>query len=148
MRRDVQLLNPTGVALSRVVRVAMAWLLLGNWAALVATAAPSAPAAAPVAPATPAAAAAQRIDVKLVGKRVAGGSDTYTVRQGVEAELHITSDKPLMLHLHGYEVHADVSPGKTNLLAFKATMPGRFPVHEHREGAGNHRAVFFVEVRP
>jgi hypothetical protein len=34
------------------------------------------------------------------------------------------------------------------LLTFKADMAGRFPMHEHREGAGNHRAVLFIEVYP
>ena len=37
---------------------------------------------------------------------------------------------------------------RLRLLTFKADMAGRFPMHEHREGAGNHCAALFIEVYP
>src|SRR5262245_50313029 len=92
-------------------------------------------------------AAPHAFSVALAGGKVQG-DDTLKVRQGEQVELRITSDRPLMLHLHGYEIDTKVEPPKPALLSFKADLPGRFPIHEHREGAGNHRAVLFVEVHP
>lgn len=74
--------------------------------------------------------------------------DTVRVRQGDDVELRWSSDRPVTLRLHGYEVEARVAPGKPAAMAFNAKIPGRFPVHEHAEGAGNHRLVLSVEVYP
>ena len=91
--------------------------------------------------------AARIIAVAIAGGKVKG-TDTLKVQQGERIELRLSSDKPMVLHLHGYELEANVDPQKPGLLAFKAAIAGRFPVHEHREGAGNHRAVLFIEVHP
>ena len=76
------------------------------------------------------------------------GENTLKVRKGEQVELKLSSDQPVVLHLHGYELMATVTPPQPALLSFKADIAGRFPVHEHREGPGNHRAVLFVEVHP
>ena len=85
--------------------------------------------------------------VQIANGRVKG-EETLKVRQGERVELRFSSDRPVVLHLHGYEVETKVTPAGPALMAFKADLPGRFPVHEHREGAGNHRALLFVEVHP
>ena len=94
-----------------------------------------------------AAASPQSFSVDIVGGH-AKGEDTLKVRQGDEVQVRFTSDRPVVLHLHGYELDAKVTPPATATMTFKATLAGRFPVHEHREGAGNHRAVLFIEVHP
>lgn len=86
--------------------------------------------------------------VALVDGRVVPGAETVQVRQGTQVDLRFTSDRPIVLRLHGYEVETHSNPQQPGAMAFKATLPGRFPVHEHRAGAGNHRAVLFVDVRP
>jgi hypothetical protein len=70
------------------------------------------------------------------------------VRKGDQVQVRFTSDKPIVLHLHGYDIQARVAPPAAAVLTFKADVAGRFPVHEHRHGAGNHRAVMFIEVHP
>jgi hypothetical protein len=85
--------------------------------------------------------------VEIANGRVKG-EDTLKVRQGEQVELRFSSDQPVVLHLHGYEVEARIVPPGAALMSFKADLPGRFPVHEHRTGAGNHRALLFVEVHP
>ena len=85
--------------------------------------------------------------VEIASGRVKG-DDTLKVRQGEQVEVRFSSDQPVVLHLHGYEVEAKVTPPGAALMSFKANLPGRFPVHEHRTGAGNHRALLFVEVHP
>jgi len=94
-----------------------------------------------------AAAASQSFSVELAGGRVKG-EDTLKVHKGDEVQVRFTSDQPIVLHLHGYDIEAKVAPPAAGLLTFKADLAGRFPMHEHREGAGNHRAVLFIEVHP
>jgi len=94
-----------------------------------------------------AAAASQSFSVELAGGR-AKGEETLKVNKGDQVQVRFTSDQPIVLHLHGYDIEAKVAPPAPALLTFKADLAGRFPMHEHREGAGNHRAVLFIEVQP
>ena len=87
---------------------------------------------------------AKSFTVALVGGKVQG-SDTLKVKQGERVELQVSGDRPTVLHLHGYEIEAKIAPPKPAVLAFKADLAGRFPVHEH---GGGHRAVLFIEVHP
>jgi len=96
---------------------------------------------------TAAAASSQTFSVELQGGRVKG-DETLKVHQGDQVQVRLSSDQSMMLHLHGYDIDAMVAPATPALLKFKADLAGRFPVHEHREGAGNHRAVLFIEVYP
>ncbi|WP_436820653.1 hypothetical protein [Variovorax sp. DT-64] len=96
---------------------------------------------------TAAAATSQSFSVELAGGRVKG-NETLKVRQGDQVQVRLSSDKPMVLHLHGYDIDTKVAPPAPALLTFKADLAGRFPVHEHREGPGNHRAVLFIEVHP
>ena len=50
--------------------------------------------------------------------------------------LRWTSDQPVVLHLHGYDIEKRVSPGAVPELAFIAYAAGRFPIHIHEQGAG------------
>ena len=89
----------------------------------------------------------QYLSVDISGGRVKGG-DTLRVRQGDQVQVRFLSDKPIVLHLHGYDLNVKVVPPEPTFLNFKAEVAGRFPMHEHRTGAGNHRAVLFIEVYP
>lgn len=91
---------------------------------------------------------ARRADVTLRGGAFVGKDRTVTLRQGEAVQLVVDSDRPLTLHFHGYELTADVGPGRAGTFAFVARIAGRFPVHQHSHGPDNHRAVFFVEVHP
>lgn len=93
------------------------------------------------------AASTQSFSISIVGGRVKG-DETLKVRKGDQVRVTLTSDQPMMLHLHGYEIEIKVEPPAPALLVFKADLAGRFPVHVHTHGAGNHRAVLFIEVHP
>jgi heme/copper-type cytochrome/quinol oxidase subunit 2 len=81
-------------------------------------------------------------DITLVdGKPV--GEQTLRVAKGEKVMLRWKSDRPMSLHLHGYEIEAAVAPGRPTDMRFTASMPGRFPVH-----GSTHRAVLYVEVQP
>jgi len=77
-----------------------------------------------------------------------GAKDTLRVKQGDEVELRWTSDRPMTLHLHGYDIESKLAPGEPAAMAFKATIPGRFPVEVHGAGKGPHRPVLYLEVYP
>jgi hypothetical protein len=96
---------------------------------------------------TAAAASSRSFSVELAAGR-AKGDETVKVRQGDQVQVRFSSDRPVVLHLHGYDIDAKVAPPAPALMSFKADLAGRFPVHEHRQGAGNHRAVLFIEVHP
>jgi FtsP/CotA-like multicopper oxidase with cupredoxin domain len=94
-----------------------------------------------------AAAASTTFSVEIAGGR-AKGNDTLKVRKGDQVQVRISSDQPVVLHLHGYDIDLKVAPPAAATMTFKADVAGRFPVHEHRHGPGSHRAVLFIEVHP
>ena len=89
-----------------------------------------------------------RLVVTLRSGALVGQDNTFKVGQGETVELAISSDRQMMLHLHGYELMTEVGPNRPGKIVFVAKIAGRFPVHQHTDGPGNHRAVFFVEVHP
>jgi hypothetical protein len=57
-----------------------------------------------------------------------GGIFRETVDKGDRVVLVVRSDVSDHVHLHGYDIMRDVSPGRTARLPFRATIPGRFEV--------------------
>ena len=86
--------------------------------------------------------------LSVVKGAVAGVGDTLKVQQGDDLELRWSSDKPMELHLHGYDIEVKVSPQAPAVMSFKANIPGRFPVEPHGQGPGHHRPVLYLEVHP
>jgi plastocyanin len=64
--------------------------------------------------------------------KLVSGPAVIKVQKGDEVTITITSDKADKLHLHGYDLHADLAPGKTATLKFKANLTGRFTYELHR----------------
>ena len=101
-----------------------------------------------MAAAAPALAAERAFELMLVGGKLAGERNTVRVAQGDKVELRWTSDRRIVLHLHGYDLEATVTPAAPARMTFTATIAGRFPVTEHAHGPGHHRAVLYLEVHP
>ena len=75
------------------------------------------------------------------------------VKQGDFVKLRWTSDRPIVLHLHGYDIERKVEPGMVSEMAFVARATGRFSVEEHKPDAkGGHShgeaALVRIEVLP
>ena len=66
------------------------------------------------------------------GRRIS--EPVITVQQGDEVRLRIISDVPDEFHLHGYNLHVAVSPGRSAMLQFAARLTGRFPYELHKSG--------------
>ena len=58
-----------------------------------------------------------------------------TVYEGELVNLQITSDRPIEVHLHGYDLTEEVEPGETAGLSFEATDTGRFAIEDHNTDA-------------
>lgn len=98
-----------------------------------------------------AAAAEQVVLVNIARGAVAKDQQVLRVRQGDRVRLRWTSDRPIEIHLHGYDVLKTVEPGQLVEMAFDATVAGRFAVSEHVPGADqghSHRPLLRLEVLP
>jgi hypothetical protein len=84
------------------------------------------------------------IRIAVVGGRPEGGSRRASVRRGRQVVLRVTSDVADHVHLHGYDLMADVAPGTPAQIRFRATVPGRFEIEleDRRIPIGD------LEVRP
>jgi len=100
------------------------------------------------------AAAELTFDIKIEGGRVPEAMRLISVTEGDVVKLRWTSDRPLVLHLHGYDIEKRVAPGAVSELVFTAYATGRFPIHLHEQGtgAGGHAhedlPLAIVEVYP
>jgi hypothetical protein len=67
------------------------------------------------------------------------------VRQGEEVILKWRADQAVVLHLHGYDIEAKVSPATWTEMRFTAAATGRFPIELH---AQTHATIAHLEVHP
>jgi len=65
------------------------------------------------------------------GKRISEPA-VLKVRQGDEVKFRITSDVADEFHLHGYDLHVQVSPERSAVLQFTAKLSGRFTYELHK----------------
>jgi len=84
----------------------------------------------------PALAAELTFDIKIERGRVPETMRLIRVNKGDIVKLRWTSDQPLVLHLHGYDIEKRVVAGAITEIAFTAYATGRFPIHVHAQGAG------------
>jgi FtsP/CotA-like multicopper oxidase with cupredoxin domain len=93
-------------------------------------------------------------DLTITRGTLAATQHVIKVEKGDSLRLHITSDAPGELHLHGYRLAAKLAPGQTAELAFKAHATGRYPFEFHgaddtpRTGAHRGPPLATLEVRP
>ncbi|MDX6438341.1 MAG: hypothetical protein QOF45_924 [Gaiellaceae bacterium] len=84
-----------------------------------------------------------RISVSVPGDK-APTVKKFTVKEGRQVELVVTSELADEVHLHGYDLHADVAPGKPATIRFKANAPGLFEA----ELESRSLPIVELEVRP
>jgi hypothetical protein len=76
----------------------------------------------------------QTIRITVVGGRPQGGIERPEVDQGDRVTLLVTSDVSDHVHLHGYDLMADIGPGTTARIVFRADVPGRFEIELEDRG--------------
>jgi len=75
-------------------------------------------------------------DIGIEHGRVPDTMHLMRVHEGDAVKLRWTSDRPLVLHLHGYDIEQRVAVGAVTEFAFTAYATGRFPIEIHVPGAG------------
>jgi hypothetical protein len=68
----------------------------------------------------------------------------YSVRRGRDVVLVVRSELADHVHLHGYDLMADVGPGQPARIEFTADAPGLFEI----ELEDRHLLLANLEVRP
>jgi hypothetical protein len=77
------------------------------------------------------------------------GEDVVRVTEGDTLRIMLDSDRPLTVHLHGYDLEVSAAPGAPGELVFEAEFSGRFPVEIHAHGSdADHGTLAYVEVLP
>jgi hypothetical protein len=92
-------------------------------------------------------------DLKIEKGKVPQSMRLIRVKQGDAVKLRWTTDRTIILHLHGYDIEKKVEPGAVAEMAFEARATGRFSVEEHKPNAkGGHShgeaPLVRIEVRP
>jgi hypothetical protein len=74
------------------------------------------------------------------------------VKQNDVVKLEWSTDKPISVHLHGYDIEKDVKPGTVTPMTFTARATGRFTVEPHvgrASGGHTHGDILVtIEVYP
>jgi hypothetical protein len=83
------------------------------------------------------------IDYTIEGGTPVGGIFRDSVARGRIVVLTTTADVVDHVHLHGYDLVADVAPGKPARITFTANAPGRFEIELEERGV----AIAELEVR-
>ena len=76
----------------------------------------------------------QRIEVDVAGGRMTGDTGRVPVTAGTTVTLVARSDVTDEVHVHGYDLTAEVSPDRPAEVVFDATIPGVFEVELHDAG--------------
>lgn len=98
--------------------------------------------------AAPAGAQPRSIDLVISNGMLPADQRLVAVTQDDELTLHLTSDKLVEFHLHGYDIEEKLSPDATVSRHFVARAAGRFPLELHGEIPGGERVIGYLEVRP
>ena len=75
------------------------------------------------------------------------------VKNNDVVKLQWSADRPMTIHLHGYDIEKEITPGTMTEMTFAARATGRFTVEPHlaREPSGGHThgdVLVTIEVYP
>ena len=89
----------------------------------------------------------------IANSRVPDNMRLIRVKQNDVVKLEWRTDKPLNVHLHGYDIEQELKPGTVTEMTFTARATGRFTVEPHigRTPSGGHAhgdVLVTIEVYP
>ncbi|TYB61005.1 hypothetical protein FXF51_29595 [Nonomuraea sp. PA05] len=73
-----------------------------------------------------------KAEITIANGRVDPPPGWLEVRQGRQVSITVTSDVPDELHVHGYDLAAELRPGVPATVRFTADLTGVFQVETHR----------------
>lgn len=74
------------------------------------------------------------VNVKIAGDEVSPAPARVEVEQGQRVRVRVTSDQADTIHVHGYDLEAQVTPGKPATIEFTADQTGMYEVETHEGG--------------
>jgi hypothetical protein len=105
-----------------------------------------------------AAAAVRDFEISIRDRRVEASASTIRVKRGETVQLRWRTDEAVSLHVHGYDLRANLAAGASESMRFEAGIAGRFPITAHEFGnvadsgglPKSHREVtlLYLEVLP
>jgi hypothetical protein len=104
--------------------------------------------------AAPAAVSAAEVTfvLRVENGRVPANMRLIRVKQNDVVKLRWSTDKPLSIHLHGYDIEQEIAPGTVSEMTFTARATGRFTIEPHLAGqSGGHAhgdVLVTIEVHP
>jgi hypothetical protein len=92
-------------------------------------------------------------DLRIENGRLPADKRRIRVKQGDVVKLQWRTDRPLAVHLHGYDIEKEVVPGAVTDMTFTARATGRFTIEPHlaKTPSGGHAhgdALVTIEVYP
>lgn len=101
----------------------------------------------------PAGAAERVFELRIADGKLSKEKRVIRVNQGDAVRLRWTTDAPIVLHLHGYDIERKVEPGTVAEMAFTAHATGRFSISVHgaadaAKGGHHHHPLARLEVHP
>jgi FtsP/CotA-like multicopper oxidase with cupredoxin domain len=88
------------------------------------------------------------IELAIRGGTLPADQRVIRVSRGDTVTLRWTSDRPLTIHLHGYDLEQRVVAGTPATMTFVARATGRFAIEVHAGGGGRETTLGYVEVHP
>jgi hypothetical protein len=67
-----------------------------------------------------------KISIKYVGGELSGDTGTVSIERGAQVRLMVRADIEDEVHLHGYDLAAEVAPGHPARINFEADDAGKF----------------------
>ena len=78
----------------------------------------------------------------MAGGKVTGVESRVPAKLGERLEVRVTSDVAEQVHVHGYDLTADVAAGGVASIEVDATIPGGFEVELEK----SHKTLFQLRV--
>lgn len=74
------------------------------------------------------------LQIQVANRKVSPSPGRVDVAQADTVRIEVVSDEPDTIHVHGYDVEAEVTPSAPAVLEFTADQPGLFEVETHESG--------------
>ena len=92
-------------------------------------------------------------DLRIEKGRLPADKRLIRVKQGDAVKLQWSTDRRVAIHLHGYDIERDITPGVVTDMTFTARATGRFTVEPHfaKTPSGGHAhgdVLVTIEVYP
>src|SRR3954447_9734041 len=88
------------------------------------------------------------VELRVEQRSLLEGPEPLRVVRGTELERRWPVDRPLALHLHGYDIEVAAAPGTVAAMRLTARATGRFPIEIHDSAPGHARPLLYLEVVP